>query len=397
MSYRRLRAGEVTDLGRRLRARGIPLWIDISDLGPGSTEEQISEALEDHRCASAVAWITAEVAHSAVIRRVEVPGIVRRVKRKDGFFGVFVAAGGLTYSEAASVAADNLGVTDLAFWNQHKVNGDPGPPEELADVADRVLRLRLQAIAASTTAAEPVRIGIWVRRPPPADTGNDLDVDWSDSFSGRRANLGTWDAELLPAVATIHREVATRTPGRLVSLSGYPTIAAAVALGRAFPAVAGVSVTWQQLAEDGSYADWALSTPAEVSGYTVRTTAIDPAGSGLAVLVSVMHDAALAFRASEGLPAMRAALELIPVTEGRRPRLTPGAARQLATELVDAIRRARERYLGIEDIHLFLAAPVGLAFMLGQLLNAVGPVTVYEHFDQTALGYYRPEVRLAID
>jgi len=42
----------------------------------------------------------------------------------------------------------------------------------------------------------------------------------------------------------------------------------------------------------------------------------------------------------------------------------------------------------------FMAAPAWLAVLLGQLLNAVGPITVYEHIDADAVGSYRPEVRL---
>jgi hypothetical protein len=30
-------------------------------------------------------------------------------------------------------------------------------------------------------------------------------------------------------------------------------------------------------------------------------------------------------------------------------------------------------------VHLFLAAPVGLAFMIGQLLNGFGDIQTYEH------------------
>lgn len=394
VSYRRSRAAEVSDLGRRLRVRGIPVWVDISDLGPGSTEEQIRKALEDEGCAAAVAWITPEVADSSVIRRVEVPGIVRRVSRNDGFFGVFVAAGGLDYEGAAKIAAENLGATDLRFWNQHRVDGDPATPEELDFVADVVLAQRLEGIAKSFESGEPLRVGLWVRRQPPATSDSDLQLDWTDSFIGRQANLGSWDADLLPALASVQQEVGRHLGSRRLILHGYPTLAAAVAVGRAFPAVAGMPVTWEQLAEDGSYAEWSLSTPAEPSGFAITSTGMDPNGEGLALLVSVMHDTTLAFAATSDLPAMRAALEVIPNGGNPLRRLTPGAARQLATELADAIRRARETYIGVKDVHLFLAGPVGLAIMVGQLLNAVGPITIYEHLDDSAVGVYRPELRL---
>src|SRR5437867_4399149 len=190
LSYRRLRAGEVNDLDRRLRHRGIPVWVDISDLGPGSTEDQIREALRDRSCSSAVAWITPEVADSLVIRRVEVPTIVQRANAGDGFFGVFVAAGGLNYADAARVAAEGLGVDDLRFWNQHKIDNDPATPDEIVDVADLVLEQRLKRIAGDVPRNGEVRIGVWVLQVLPATGHGVLEMYWSESFTARSATSG---------------------------------------------------------------------------------------------------------------------------------------------------------------------------------------------------------------
>jgi hypothetical protein len=393
VSYRRLRAAEVAALGRRLKVRGIPVWVDISDLGPGSTEQQIRDALEDEGCSSALVWVTPEVVDSPVIRRVEVPGIIARIKRKDGFFGFFVAAGGLDYDHAARVAAENFGTTDLRFWNQHKVVGDPATAPELDTVADLVLAERLTNVGRALQSGEAIRIGIWVRRQAPVGATTDLQLDWSDSFTGRHANVGAWEAELLPALASVHRQVGRRGGGHSVVLHGHPSLAVAVALGRAFPAVAGIPISWEQVADDGSRAEWSLAVASESSGYTINSAGIDPAGEGLAVLVSVMHDATLAFGATPGLPGMRASVEITPA-QGQSQRLTAGGARQLATDIANAVRKARTDYLGVKDIHLFLATPVGLAIMLGQLLNSIGPIVVYEHVDEDAIGFYRPEVRL---
>jgi hypothetical protein len=394
ISYRRSRANEVSELGRKLRSRGVPLWVDISDLGPGSTEELIIEVLEDDACACGVAWVTPEVADSSVIRRVEVPGILRRARRRDGFFAVMAVAGGLDYPEAAQVAAENLGTTDLSFWNMDKVEGDPAPAAELDRLADAILRQRLSAVVTSLLPAEPLRVGLWVRRGPPDDQENALQMDWDTSFTGRTASVGAWEAELLPALRSVHREVARSAGHRGVVADGHPTLAAALALGRAFPAVAGIHLAWEQVAPDGSRCQWSLAALPEGSGYDVSARGIDPGGDGLAVLVSVMHDATLAFGATPGLPTMRAAVEVAPSVKGRGEPLTPGGARQLSHEIVDAIRSAKTDYQGVREIHLFLACPVGLAVMLGQLLNALGPITVYEHVDEDTVGHYRPELRI---
>src|SRR5439155_15099753 len=128
--------------------------------------------------------------------------------------------------------------------------------------------------------------------------------------------------------------------------------------------------------------------------FVVRSRSVDPNADGLAVLVSVLTDVSGAVGATTGLPAMRAVVEATPADGRTRLKLTAGGARQLAGEIADAVRVARTDYIGVREIHLFMAVPAGLAMLLGQLLNAVGPITVYEHVDVQAVGYYRPEVRL---
>jgi hypothetical protein len=393
ISYRRGRAVEVADLTRRLKVRGIPVWIDISDLGHGASEEQITDALKDEMCAGAVAWLTPEVAGSPVIRRIEVPAIVRRVHGRDGFFAVVAVAGGLDYAEAANVAAENLGTDDLKSWNLHKVDGDPAPGAELDALADLVLRERLRAVAASLPDSDPWRIGIWVRRGAPSDHDDALQLDWHESFNGRQATSDAWKTLLLPALRSIHAELGRVGVERGLVVSGFPTLSTAVAFGRAFPAVAGISVAWDQLAPDGSRDLWSLGALAEENGFSVTTGGSDPRGEGLAVVVSVSQDAGGAYGASS-LPAMRTVIEVTPAAGRTAKQLTAGGARQLAHEVADAVRRAKTTHISAREIHLFLACPAGLAMMIGQLLNAVGPMTVYEHIDDDAVGHYVREVRI---
>lgn len=394
ISYRRARAPEVSELARRLKTRGVPQWIDVSDLGGGSTEEQIRDALDHPNCASGLVWLTPEVADSAVIRRVEVPHLVRRVQQGDGFFAVMAVAGGLEYADAAKVAAENLGTVDLRFWNLQKIEGDPAPPDELDRLAEIVLHQRFLAVVAAMSDDESVAVGFWVRREPPTDDRPALQLDWHEMFSGRTATTGAWETELLPALRSVHHEIGKSAGRRRIVVHGHPTLAAAFALGRAFPAVSGMSVAWDQIATDGIRSLWSLSEPRERSGFIVRVQGVDPGGEGLAVLVSVMHDASLAYGATSGLPPMRATVEINPGGDRPRGQLSPGGAVDLANEIADAVRRARTEFQGVRTIHLFLACPVGLAVMIGQLLNAVGPITVYEHVDEDALGHYRPEIQI---
>jgi hypothetical protein len=53
------------------------------------------------------------------------------------------------------------------------------------------------------------------------------------------------------------------------------------------------------------------------------------------------------------------------------------------------MRTARREYGNIGTVHLFMAAPAGLAMLIGQLLNTFGAVQTYEHVTVDGSGQYR--------
>ena len=71
-----------------------------------------------------------------------------------------------------------------------------------------------------------------------------------------------------------------------------------------------------------------------------------------------------------------------------------GVARSLARLIVDELRRARSQFRPSGELHVFAAIPVGLAVLIGQLTNTLGPITVYEHVESGNVGTYTPGVRL---
>jgi SMODS-associated and fused to various effectors sensor domain len=90
------------------------------------------------------------------------------------------------------------------------------------------------------------------------------------------------------------------------------------------------------------------------------------------------------------LPPLRA---LVHVTRpGSYPHLirTPGEATDVALAVQHGMRTARREYGNIGTVHLFMAAPAGLAMLIGQLLNTFGAVQTYEHV--TVDGSHRKNV-----
>lgn len=54
----------------------------------------------------------------------------------------------------------------------------------------------------------------------------------------------------------------------------------------------------------------------------------------------------------------------------------------------------RNRLAPVNQIHMFMAGPAGLAVMIGQLSNTLGPMQTYEYITQTGTGVYQPAALL---
>jgi hypothetical protein len=108
-------------------------------------------------------------------------------------------------------------------------------------------------------------------------------------------------------------------------------------------------------------------------------------GNDLAIAIEVATTMAAdvkAFLRDQRIPVGR--LEVLGPPGGPRDNAVarPEQACALAIGLRNAARRAAH---GHPRVHLFLAAPMGLAILLGHRWNRVAPTTVYE--DLAALGY----------
>lgn len=390
LSYRRTRKNEAKLIILAQHDLGIPTWQDINDLAEDHMEEELRYVLSDPSTANAIIWITPDVATSAVIRKIEVPGILARRQQDDLFFAIPISAGGLDYKAAAEAVDQQISIQDLEYWNLRKVVGDPIDAPEAFEIGKRVLQRRIDALHRSLPKGVPIRLALNTRTAPPFQPNVGLCLDWTGRFNGREATSESWDHHLLPALKTIVATLHAQASGRAIEASGLLAIAAATALGSAFLAPTGLQISWQQITVGGSSQTWSLANPREPSGFTTKTIGADVTARDLAVLVSVAVDVELAFAASKkDLSRFRAITKV--TREGELPHdiATPGQAVDTAHIVIESIRRARDKYPPIETIHLFMAVPVGLAMMIGQLLNTLGPVQTYEHIPIDATGCYR--------
>jgi len=146
LSYRRSRLTEASLLIAAQHDHGIPTWQDQRDLLETPTGDELRRILSDRFTSSALLWITPDVESSEVIRKIEVPGILNRVRVQDGFFLVPVCAGGIDYKRAGEVVDQHLSIDNLGDWNLRRVKSDPIDAKEAAEVAGHILKRRVQAI-----------------------------------------------------------------------------------------------------------------------------------------------------------------------------------------------------------------------------------------------------------
>ncbi|MCB1740819.1 MAG: hypothetical protein KDK91_10640, partial [Gammaproteobacteria bacterium] len=182
LSYRRSRADEAQLLIESLRDFGVPTWQDIENLPEESTEDALRRTVEDPSIASAILWITPDVEHSPIIRQIEAPGLLNRVRNRDGFYLVPVLAGGVEYGNAGIVIDPRFTLEDVPGWNLHKAKGEIDPPTgtervrapEAASVACKVLLRRVEAIHKASPAEQPLVLRVATRTPPVRATPADL-------------------------------------------------------------------------------------------------------------------------------------------------------------------------------------------------------------------------------
>src|SRR5262249_1445556 len=151
------------------------------------------------------------------------PKITQRAEAGDGFFVVPLAAGGLDYKAAAEATSNHLSAQNLSDWNMQKIPAAILSPVHAAEVAECVLAHRLQAIHRQLPQGAPLRIGLFVRRPPPFELGTALALDWSARFADKEALPEVWRDTLLPALERIAKAIRQHAPSREIEAFGLPT------------------------------------------------------------------------------------------------------------------------------------------------------------------------------
>jgi hypothetical protein len=127
---------------------------------------------------------------------------------------------------------------------------------------------------------------------------------------------------------------------------------------------------------------WGLDAPHSATEFVAQFIPVSLTVSDLALVISVTHNimADVCSCYPKGIP-FRAFVHVHDpcAKDATRAQISSGHAVGLAHLAVNALRDAWNKYQVRGKVHLFMAVPAGLAFLVGQLLNGFGDVQTYEH------------------
>lgn len=399
VSYRRSRADEARLLVESLRDLGVPTWQDIENLLEEPTEDALRRVVDDPAISSAILWITPEVEHSQIIRQIEAPGFLNRVRNQDGFYLVPVLAGGVDFGNADIVVDPRFTLEDVPSWNLHKAKGeiDPSTGTErvrapvAASVACKALLRRVETIHATIPAEQPLILRGATRTPPVRATPADLVFDWRHRFDGRHAKPGAWDTHIGPALKTTSDAILEFAATRRVVCEGHIPLAGAASLGAALLQPLGFRAAWRQEIPGRDAQEWSLADAPTPVALSVSETAGQISANEMAVLVSINANAEAGFAASRpNLPAFRSIVHVYGPDKRPFHFANGGEAVSAAKQIIEVMKEARDRTRYTGTTHLFLCGPAGLAFLIGQLCNQFMPLQTYEFDPEDRGGMYAP-------
>ncbi len=374
----------MTELSWLLRAAGVPVWHDQTDLPPGDTEQRLEEAL-GAGLSGAVLLVTPDIVHSGVVRHVELPGL-RELARDPDFVLVIANAvrkadGNLDYGAPDRLLG--LAPRTLGSLKQYAADSRVG----LVDLVREILAFRAGRLAkARSGSAGPLHVAVQTRGKPqqPALGGADLSVVLRQSGTGR---LPSSDGlrDLRDALPLLPDAVA-RTGASSLRLTGGAHLSAAFALGAALPATL---IGWMTVeGTDGQ--PWTCGTVSGTSDGLVHRVAhgmnaLKATGEPRDVVAFVellpdTSDAAYT-RFIEQHGGFDAWEHLRPEASGRPDDATSGA---LIEDIAARLRHLAQTHDNA-TLHLLLRCPFPVAVLLGRLCNTIRTV-VYEWNDKVAPG-----------
>lgn len=394
ISYKHEQSDLAALLEASLREHGIPLWRDVSDLRSKPLQRELRESIANSNIAGGIVLVSEGVADSEAILEIELPELHERWRNDDEFFVVIALAPGIEYEDAEAILAESPTTYDFSAWYMRKLGSDTGTPQAAEDVVSAVLERRINNTHEYLPSVRPIDCSLDTYEPPSHDIRPGVAVDWSSHFGDGLPAQSTWNDRLLPALKKTTDALSRHALGRPLRFRGRAHLSAAFALGHCFQRTRGIDVAWMQADQAGGYTPWTLADDEEESGLRGSLEENSVTGSDLAVLLSVTDDVEPQVgRTKSALPDFGAVLELSP-EEGPGIELDPAQAAHAANVFREEVRSALDQFSKTAMVHLFMAAPAGLAFLCGQQTNTSPAIQTYALSTTEGHRSYQSAVRL---
>lgn len=394
ISYRSTKLPEVLRLRRKLEEFGIPVWHDKDSMPPGMLEQGMTDAIRNKDCAGAIVWLSRDMTDSTAIQRIEIPEILRRVQLHDEFVVIFCLDDGLTFEDAQEVLSSKYANFNLKSFLLQRLGNPIEEEKDLKPLASLISEKRIQLIHSHLAKDEPLKIHIAGHAAPPTTMKYALVIDDHPLFDERFTSEDNWQYKILPALDSIASSIVKYASGRTVIIDGTPQLSLALALGYALRTPRGIKANWLQVNQDSTSQQWSIESMSDPKHFLIEHSTDLLHGEDVAVLVGVTHDPKPTFDASADiLPRFGAVIRVLP-RDNRFPAMISSSfeASSLTQAIIKEIRSVVNEYRLQGSMHLFIAGPVGLAFLLGRQLNASGKIYSYEHVALGPIGIYRPNL-----
>lgn len=378
VSYRRSQADIAEALITSLHEHGIRTWQDISDLRAEPTQAEIRNVLEveNPELAGGIVLVSEDVAKSDIILELELPGLHDRWMNEEEFFVVVALCPGIDYDDASEILSQSPTLPDFSDWNMIKLGSTADTPAAANDVATAILTERVRLNHERLDPDLPLDLSLDTYGSPSFASRPAVTVDWSSYFADGPPTPDRWNRRLLPRLRRVIDLVEESAPGRSLRVRGQTHLPAAFAVGRCLQATRGIDATWLQHSA-GQHEPWNLHVDMQDSGLESDLHVNDITDSDLAVLVSVTNevDAAVG-RTKPTLPNFGGVLELS-LGDAIGSSLSASEAAHAAHVFRQEVQTVLNELSATSTIHLFIAAPAGLAFLFGQQSNTFPQIQTY--------------------
>lgn len=389
ISYRQSDGSEHADsLEGLLRAAGLVVWRDHSDLRAGTTVDRLEQALTDGLSAG-VLVVTPEIAKSSIVRERELPRLLQLDEDRAFSLSVANAVTSPTDPDKVNFAAPDclLGLAPLRRLGDKKQSNARTLTGRLEIVRDLLMHRIEQRKAAIAAHGGVFSITTQTRPEPFAlEAGeSDLHIRIRSAPTGRLPSAqGLYDLQAtLPLTSDAVRAAGTST----VSLAGGMHLSVALAIGAALPEtkIGHIEVT------DLRNGKWTSRETDDPELHTVVTRTIDgefafedgrTAKVAVLVTLTANPDESGFQRLIGDRPGVFAAAMRVDLAPSGS--VHEAEAARLAVQIAGEIKRCSAQY-GRAEVHLAYHGPHTMAVLIGRLLNTLRTV-VYEWDDPEGSG-----------